>query len=459
MTTSVNPRSRSKLIEARNRAGLTQEQVAEKIGVSVTTWIRWERGKTDVRRHNRDRIADLFGVPRSEVDQWVDEAAESVPWESGKATFVSMTDTVETASELWRWDVDPTRRRLLGAIPFLPVSLNEWLLSWTLDPSAETRAHSGSGPSVGTEDVRRIHVDMQAFDQMDRQHGGGRIRPAVVSYLNHEVAPLLHGTYSDEIGAQLMSAAALMTALAGWEAYDVGAHGLAQTHYGQALKLAKAADDPLTAARVLSILAQQAIDLRHPKLAMRLASAAHQAGMRAEACPRVMAMLLLREATATALSVALADTRDAHAAERVRRLIGAAERTFASISPADQEPSWIAYFTPAELTACAGCCWEMVGEHRRALDCAEQAVRDLGASFPRAIQFNTVHAATAQLGLNELDQALASAKKAVPMANTLTSRRTIELVKAFDNKLDSHADEPRVRDWRDYLRTELRVAS
>ena len=95
----------------------------------------------------------------------------------------------------------------------------------------------------------------------------------------------------------------------------------------------------------------------------------------------------------------------------------------------------------------------------RALDCAEQAVRDLGADFPRAIQFNTVHAATAQLGLHELDQALASAKKAVPMANTLTSRRTVELVKKFDKKLDPHAEEPRVRDWRDYLRTELRVAS
>ena len=459
MSTSAGYCPRSKLIAARDAADLTQEQAAEGVGVSVTTWIRWEGGKTDVRRTNRDRIAELFEVPRSEVDQWIDEVAEPVPWEPSKATFVSMADTVETVSELWRWDVDPTRRRLLGVLPFLPASLSEWLLSWSLDPSAETRAHTGSGSSVGLEDVQRIHVDMQAFDQMDRQHGGGRIRPAVVSYLNHQVTPLLDGTYSDEIGAQLMSAAALMTALAGWEAYDIGAHGLAQIHYGQALKLAKAADDSLTAARVLSILAQQAIDLRHPKLAVRLASAARQAGLRAEASPRVIAMLQLREATATALGVVLAESRDAHAAERVRRLIGMAEATFASISSSDREPTWIAYFTPAELVACAGCCWEMIGEHHRALDCAEQAVRDLGAGFPRAIQFNTVHAATARLGLNELDQALISAKKAVPMANTLTSRRTVELVKAFDKKLDPHAEEPRVRDWRDYLRTELRVAS
>src|SRR5262249_1738076 len=164
----------------------------------------------------------------------------------------------------------PSRRRILAALPFVPAVLGEWLLAWAYDPPEMTRARMGAGPSVGVEDVRHVNEARQAFAQMDHQFGGGLVRPAVADYLNTQVAPLLDGSYSDDVGGQLLTAASGMTRLAGWEAYDLGRNGLAQAHFGQALRLAKAGDDPLTAAWVLAALAQQACDLRHPAAAVRL---------------------------------------------------------------------------------------------------------------------------------------------------------------------------------------------
>jgi transcriptional regulator with XRE-family HTH domain/tetratricopeptide (TPR) repeat protein len=463
MGTPTAHRPRPGLVAARERLGLTQDQAAVAVGVATSTWARWERGETDPRPESRAQLVDMFGVTPEEVERWLagEDAQPPLPWLSGDFGHLSLAATVKVASELWRWDVgiDASRRRVLAALPFVPAVLNEWLVAWAYDPPELTRAHAGASTAVGMDDVQRIREARQAFSTMDHQFGGGLVRPAVVDYLNTQVTPLLAGTYTDEVGKQLLTAAANMTELAGWEAYDLGRHGLAQAHYGQALRLAKAADDPLTAAKVLAQLAQQARDLCHPETAIRLSRAARQAAEQAHACPRVRADLLVREARATAVGVALAETFDSYAAARVHRLIGQAEQAFAAANPeADDEPAWAWALVPAELTAEIGYCWQMIGEYGRAEACATQALRGFGSQFPRSVQLNTVHLAQALTGKNELDAALHHARAAVPMAKRLKSTRCTGWIREFDRGLEPHAGEPRVREWRAYLRRELSAA-
>lgn len=449
------------LVTARKRKGWSQEEAAAAIGVSPTTWARWERGEQGVRMVYRAQIAERFNVTLEEVASWIDERAEGqcMPWLSVGKEPCSLAATVEAVGELWKWDADPSRRDVLMALPFVPAVLSEWLLSWGLDPGADDRSRSAPGRSVGIEDVHRLREAVDAFATMDHQYGGGLVRPAITDYLHNEVAPLLKGTYSDDIGGQLMTASALMTGLAGWEAYDLSRNGLAQAHYGQALRLAKAADDPLTSAWVLTMLAQQAIDLKHPGPAVRLARAGRFAGQHAGACPRVRAQLLLREARATALTTELADTPDPYTAARVERLLGEVDEVFAKASASDDEPDWVHDLGRAEISAEAGCAWRMIGQYKRAEEHADMALRGFDARRTRSRQFNLIHRAEALLGQGELDAAVASARQAVPMATALTSTRSLKMVRSFDRRLNAYAGESPTQEWREYLRTVLPAAA
>jgi transcriptional regulator with XRE-family HTH domain len=459
MTQPVRVRPRPGLVAARARLGLTQERAAADFGVSLTTWARWERGTQGIRPYYRARLAEFFAVTAHEVAKWIDgEDAEPYPWQSADLAHAPLAVTLKGVVELWRWDVDASRRRLLASLPFVPSSLGEWLLSWSLDPPYATRAGTGSGPSVGMEDVRRIDEDRKAFEQMDHQFGAGLVRPAVVEYLNGQVAPLLRGRYGDEVGGPLLVAAGALLELAGWQAYDLGRHGLAQTQLGQALRLAKAADAPLLATHVLRMLTRQAFDVAAPEWAVRLARAAGHACEEAKASPRVRAFQLAHEARATAQTVARTETRGLHACRRVRSLIGRAEDAFARAAPGDPDPPWAWSLTAAELHGEFGCAWRLIGEHDRAVRCHEQAVQGLAGKFPRSVQINTVHLAETAIGMGELDAAIGHARAAVPMARALSSRRIVGYLTHFDHTLAPYAAEPRVREWRDYLRNELLAA-
>lgn len=52
---------------------------------------------------------------------------------------------------------------MLAALPFVPAFLGERLLSWNLDPPAETRAHTGADHQVGMADVQRVREATEAL--------------------------------------------------------------------------------------------------------------------------------------------------------------------------------------------------------------------------------------------------------------------------------------------------------
>lgn len=56
------------LKEARKRKGLTQEQVAELIGVSPITISRWEQGKVKPRQYQIAGISEAYGLDKNELD-------------------------------------------------------------------------------------------------------------------------------------------------------------------------------------------------------------------------------------------------------------------------------------------------------------------------------------------------------------------------------------------------------
>ncbi|WP_326640461.1 helix-turn-helix domain-containing protein [Streptosporangium sp. NBC_01755] len=449
-------KGRPDLLRARLERGMTQEEAAAAVGVAVGTWGRWERSEQGIRPHSRRKIAAVFEAESAEVEQWIEGWAlgETSSWPVAEYGDTSTAASVKSAALLWRYEMDESRRHLLATLPFVPSVLAGWITAWNYSDPPQAVAQRGNRRKVGQTDIDRINEARKVFSNLDDQFGAGLVRPTVVRYLDTTVTPLLRGRYDDQVGSALMSAAAGMTWLAGWTAFDLNQHGQAQQHFGQALRLAKTGNDPLTGVWILVTMTSQALHLEQAALAVWLARAAADTARRAQASPHVMALMLTKQAWATAMQSGAAETHDRHGAKQVERLLVEAERAYAQ-GTIDRDPAWIARYDEAEFKAQIGRCWSLLGEHRRAADCAEAAVAEFGNRFPRSVQRNRLHTAEAYLGMGELEQSLAAARAAIPATKALTSARSTDLIRQFADRLEPYRGSMMVREFRDHLNHEL----
>jgi transcriptional regulator with XRE-family HTH domain len=66
---SVAGRKRERLAERRKAMGLSQERLAEAVGVDASTVARWERGETDPLAVYRPRLAKALSVSLEELGE------------------------------------------------------------------------------------------------------------------------------------------------------------------------------------------------------------------------------------------------------------------------------------------------------------------------------------------------------------------------------------------------------
>ncbi|GAA5077947.1 hypothetical protein [Streptomyces similanensis] len=104
------------------------------------------------------------------------------------------------------------------------------VLSWMIARPDGIRADRSTQQRVGMRDVRAIRDAAATFMQLDFKYGGGHGHRALRHYFRHEVPPLFSAGYSDRVGHALFSAAAEVSQLLAWTAYDVGNHRLAHRY-------------------------------------------------------------------------------------------------------------------------------------------------------------------------------------------------------------------------------------
>jgi hypothetical protein len=283
------------------------------------------------------------------------------------------------------------------------------------------------GRHVGEADVVRIRADAELFGLMDHRHGGGHVRWLVVEYLRREVAPLLHGVYSDRTGRELLAAAAVLTRRAGMMAYDCGRHGPARGYLGQALRLARAAGHRALAAHVLTSMSHQAIDLGRDSEAMAMLEAA-RADATGAAAHTLVAKVSVMQAR---LHARLRHARDCEAALALAS--GASEHA----DPAS-DPDWIASADEAYLLGQFGHCYLDLGRPAR----AERYLRlSLDSYRPIYVRRRAMGAALLARSLADqghVDHASAVGVEAVTLATALKSRRTLAAVGDLHDRLARH---------------------
>jgi hypothetical protein len=424
---------------------------------SVTRWLRGQqpRGTTPA------LIAEVFtrrlGRRLTAQDLGLDACA---PVYAGLEFAATPEEAIDIVSGLWRKDSGSHAE--LRKIAFTPAGLvvpsRDWLIGRADDkvgrgeaapripaqgrpavPRQRSQSERGPGQKVSGGDIAALRSVGELFRALDHAYGGGHARQALVRYLEHEAEPMLRGVYGEQTGRRLFAAAADLTRLAGWTSYDIGAHGLAQRYFVQALRLAQAAGDRLYGAYVLITMSRQAVYLGHGREAVQLARVAQQ-GVGTTAPPAVQALLHAVEARGHGV---LGEVR-ACTASLVR-----AERALEAARPGDEAPHWARFFDEAQLADEFGHCHRDLQQYRAAAQHAERSLQLRAPGYARSRLFCRVVLASARLGLGELDQACLLGAEAAAQASEMRSVRATEYVRDFERRLEPYKDATPVRGYRD----------
>ncbi|MGW3426268.1 regulator [Streptomyces phaeochromogenes] len=425
---------------------------------SVTRWLRGQqpRGTTPA------LIAEVFtrrlGRRLTAQDLGLDACA---PVYAGLEFAATPEEAVDIVGGLWRKDSGSHAE--LRKIAFTPAGLvvpsRDWLIGRADDrvgrgdpgavripvqgrpavPRQRAQTERGPGQRVTAGDIAALRSVGELFRTLDNAYGGGHARQALVRYLEHELEPMLRGTYGEQTGRRLFAAAADLTRLAGWTSYDIAAHGLAQRYFVQALRLSQAAGDRAYGSYVLVTMSRQAVYLGHGREAVQLARVAQQ-GVGSSAPPVVQALLYAVEARGHGV---LGEVRAA-TASLVR-----AERALETARPGDEVPYWARFFDEAQLADEFGHCHRDLQQYRAAAQHAERSLQLRAPGYARSRLFCRVVLASARLGLGELDQACQLGAEAATQASEMRSVRAVEYVRDFERRLEPYKDAAPVRGYRD----------
>jgi tetratricopeptide (TPR) repeat protein len=350
-------------------------------------------------------------------------------------------------------DVLSILERLADQSPDAPASdelviadgdLNSAVLSWMIARPDGIQPDRPGHQRVGMRDVRAIKDAAGMFMQLDFKYGGGHGHKALRHYFRHEVLPLLDASYSEKVGTALFGAAAEVSQLLAWTAYDTGNHQLAHRYLTSTLRLSQVIDDRMFGARILGNLSHQANYLGNHAQAIQLARAAVE-GAKGRATPRAMANYSAMEARA------LSNAGDRIAAGRA---MNEAQRHFENADTAE-DPAWLSYFDSAELMGELCHCFRDLKMRREAVEQAQRAVDSTDPKYARTLGFCRMVLAQSQLLNGELEAAVTTASLAVDGGDTLQSTRFQRYVTDFQAEVSIHATNPTVAAFNDQVHDAL----
>ncbi|MFJ6482644.1 MULTISPECIES: transcriptional regulator [unclassified Streptomyces] len=398
-----------------NQAGRTRGLALRYEHTAVTRWLKGQRPRGQV----PDLICEVLGGrlrrPLGLDDIGLGAADQPVPLHASP-----LSGFVDRAAALWRSDVQ-ARPQLLaaGAVTGTPAVIPVW--EWENPPEDADVSREGPHP-IGPEHIEILKAARAHYELMYRRAGGLATRDRIVRFLGSETAPMLRGSYSDDLGRRLHRATGSLVAVAGICAYDSDAHGLAQRYFHQALRLAKASGDRGLGAYVIALIVNQSLHLREYRQAVAFAEAALRAAGR-HTTPALAADLYAMQAKAYAQ---LGDTPAALAC--IRRAEAAAER----IRPGS-EPDETGYVQPGLVNV-------QVAEALLSLGDLESArVQATAAVGTPAHDRGRVHRLAMlceiQLRQGEADRAAASAAEMAERAKGMESLRLRDRLRAVREQL------------------------
>lgn len=432
-----------KLGALRRSARLSQEDLAERVLYGRSTVANVEVGLQNAVEAFWQRADDAVEAGGELVQGYRSLIAIRAAEHRLAARAVAMPDLPRPA-------LPASGRSAAAYIPFLPAALDrpalDWLVSGTAaNPIRHDRHHDRLDEAVVVDAEQRLTV----LRDRDHQLGAGAVYPDVEAFLHADVRRLVAAAPAGTtLGRRAHTVALGAFELAGYQAVDLAADGVAQQHYLHALSLTRAAQDRVYGAYLLAVsIGHLALHCGHPHRGLCMIQTAIRGGGPA-VTPLVDAALhavlarahaRLGEERECADALALADAQLARA-------------------DCEQEPSWVRYLTPAYLADEVAHCLFDLGHHEAARREIGQAVAGVGASRVRRLAIDTALLASSLARSGQVDEACARGREAADFARRTTSMRTVQRVAQLRLDLHPYEDEREVTELFDYLHEVLPAA-
>lgn len=439
MTEACRDRDFSKVFRlVRAKAGIYPSLIARRCDLTPSRVGEILKGQREIRDITViERVADGLRIPGHMLGlarrAWEAAGPPAAPV-VGSSWAGSLDDALTVLGRLTQ--MDPGEE---GPADLADADVNSAVFCW-LASRPELPACSTATRRVGMRDVAAIRTAAEMFMRLDFLYGGGHGHAALRHYFRHEVLPLLKADYSAIVGRALFTAAAEMSQLLGWTAYDTGNDRLANRYLLSTLRLTQVTGDRMMGARILTNMSHQARTLGQLSRAVQLARASWESG-KGHSTPRAMALFAAHEAHA--LSMVADRTGAAHA-------MNEAESQFARAEPVD-DPSWLSYMDEAELIGEFSHCFRNLKEIPKAIEFAERAVSLTDPKYARTLGFVRMVLAQSQAMKGDLDAAVSTASQAVEEGDSLHSVRFWSYVTEFQEQISGHADTPLVSHFNEYV--------
>ncbi|WP_406269542.1 sporulation protein [Streptomyces sp. NBC_00191] len=448
----------ARLIEASDAShkslALRVNQLAQAAGLdtdyshtSVANWCR--RGMTPkwpVPKLITQAIAERLGRPVNLAEIGMGDA-ETPDANMGLDFPRDPADAVRAATSFWS---SVNRRDFLTGSGFAVSAFTIPVTRWLVTPADDTAHHTG-GRQVGRADLDELRDAADDARRWDSKYGGGNWKAnSVTTCLQERAAPMLQGSFTDEVGRELFSVTAELSRLAGWTAFDVGEHEAAQRHFIQALRLARSGGDVQLGCYVLTTMAMQSMLRGFASEAIDMAQGAFERA-KGQAAPRVLAFTKLIEARAHARE------NDPRAASRA--LAASEDLLGQANADSGREPAWIDFYHHARLSADAAEVFRDLKNPKAALTWNQQAAAMPPGVFTRSVGMRLAIVATAHLQARDLDHGLELGHRSVDILARVQSSRAKDYVSEFNAALAPWRREPAVREFIHRTRKELGVAA
>jgi len=363
------PRKRERLRHVRKSVGLTQEELAYRLGVDRTTVARWESGTTEPSAWMRPKVARLLGVSRAEL------------------TVMLEPETTDQLSAKQRDVLNEDEQRHMDA------------------------ALRDSRRFVDHNVVSYFRSQLDACAHADGRNGAAPTLPRVLGILG--AIEMCAAEVRLSVLAELLSVAARGAEFAGWLYRDAHDATHARTWYSRATEWAQEANDTAMQGYVLLKKSQMAYDERDARHVLALAQAAQygpwplSSYIRAEVTQQEARGLAMVGESLTVVEQKLDDARG----------------LFSGATDADMHTQLGSPYSEDTLTLRDASCYIEAGRPHQAASLYQQVLSD--AVLSRRDRGYYLARLTSSLALaGEPDEAAGTGLKAAQLATTTRSQRT-----------------------------------